>query len=40
MVTTSPRGGAYHNMDMNTENLMHAAALLFPDKTAGMADGS
>jgi hypothetical protein len=40
MVTTDPHGGAYDSMDMNTENLIHAAAYLFPDKTAGMADGS
>jgi hypothetical protein len=40
MVTTDRHGGAYHSMDMDIENLTHAAACLFPDKTAGMADGS
>ena len=40
MVTTKLYGGAYHNMDMDNKNLINATACPFPDKTAGMADGS
>lgn len=40
MVTTNARGGAYHTMDMDIENLTHEAAGPFPDQTADLADES